>query len=49
MPMVKITKVILEKSKLPSEKTIFSLKSFARTYQTKYSKCVGDNICWVDN
>ena len=50
MPMVKITNVIYENDKMnPSKEIIFSLKSFARTYNSIHSKSMNKSINWIDN
>ena len=48
--MVKITNVIYEKNMMsPSKEIIFSLKSFARSYNSIHSKSLEKSINWIDN
>jgi hypothetical protein len=48
--MVKITNVIYEKDMIsPSKEIIFSLKSFARSYNSIHSKSLEKSINWIDN
>ena len=50
MPMVKITNVIYEKDMMnPSKEIIFSLKSFARSYNSIHSKTMSKSINWIEN
>ena len=50
MPMVKITNVIYKKDMMsPSKEIIFSLKSFARSYNSIHSKSMHKSINWIDN
>ena len=50
MPMVKITNVIYEKNMMsPSKEIIFSLKSFARSYNSMHSNSMDKSINWIDN
>ena len=50
MLMVKITNVIYEKDMMsPSNEIIFSLKSFARSYNSIHSKSMYKSINWIDN
>ena len=50
MPMVKITNVINDKDIMnPSKEIIFSLKSFARSYNSMQSNLMVKSINWIDN
>jgi hypothetical protein len=50
MPMVKITNVIYEKDMMnPSKEIIFSLKTFARSYNSIYSNSMSKSINWIEN
>ena len=48
--MVKITNVIYEKNMMgPSKEIIFSLKSFARSYNSMHSTSMDKSINWIDH
>ena len=50
MPMIKITNVIYENDMMnPSKEIIFSLKSFARSYNSMHSSSIDKSINWIDN
>ena len=49
--MVKITNGIYEKKDVlsPSKEIIYSLKSFARSYNSMHSNSMNKSINWIDN